>query len=83
MEKITFSQNAKKVNVLELEHCDSSDSDDSWLNTIENPKEKENISALMMVNNCEIHFQLDSGADVNTIQKKYVRKDQTKTAPKN
>lgn len=79
MEKNHFQSQCQKVNVLELEHCDSFDSDVSWLNTIENRKEKkENISALMMVNDCEIRFQLDSGADVNTIQKKYVRKDQVK-----
>lgn len=62
--------------------CDSSDSDDFWLNTIENPKEKENISALMMVNNCQIRFQLDSGAYVNTTQKKYVRKDPVQNCSK-
>lgn len=72
----------QKVNVLELEHRESNDSDDSWLNTIENPKEKEKISALMMVNDCEIRFQLDSGADVNTIQKKYVRKVQIQNCSK-
>lgn len=36
----------------------------------------------MMVNDCEIRFQLDSGADVNTIQKKYVRKDQVENCSK-
>lgn len=36
----------------------------------------------MMVNDCEIRFQLDSGADVNTIQKKYVRKDQVQNCSK-
>lgn len=30
----------------------------------------------MEVNECEVRFQLDSGADVNTIQKKFVRKEQ-------
>lgn len=55
-----FQPQCKRVNVLELEHSDSCVSDDSWLNTIENPKEKKNISALMMVNDCEISFQLDS-----------------------
>lgn len=38
--------------------------------------------ALMMVNDCEIRFQLDSGADVNTIKKKYVRKDQVQNCSK-
>ena len=32
----------------------------------------------MTVNDCEINFQLDSAADVNTIRKKYVKKNQVK-----
>lgn len=36
----------------------------------------------MMVNDCEIRFQLDNGADINTLQKKYVRKDQVQNCSK-
>ena len=32
----------------------------------------------MNVNDCEVRFQLDSAADVNTICKKFVRKDQVR-----
>lgn len=32
----------------------------------------------MNANNCSIRFQLDSGAQTNTIQKKYVRKEQVR-----
>jgi hypothetical protein len=36
------------------------------------------VTALMNVNDCEVRFQLDSAADVNTICKKFVRKDQVR-----
>ena len=37
----------------------------------------------MIVNGCEISFQLDSGADVNTIQQKYVKKEQVVPSTQN
>ncbi|CAC5416287.1 unnamed protein product [Mytilus coruscus] len=62
--------------------------DDCWLNAItghtsENViqaigAESKNISALMNVNDCDVRFQLDSAADVNTICKRYIRKEQVK-----
>ena len=33
----------------------------------------------MQVNGCEVRFQLDSGADVNTICQKFVKKSQVKS----
>ena len=30
----------------------------------------------MNVNNCDIRFQVDSGAQTSTVQRKYVRKEQ-------
>lgn len=81
-ERNHFKSQCKKVSVLETNrNYESDDSGDSWLKTIENPNKKENISALMMVNDCEIRFQLDSGANVNTIQKKYVRRNQVTRGP--
>jgi hypothetical protein len=63
---------------------DDSD-DDCWLNAIDAVSEKyisvveanvdKKVTALMKVNDCEVRFQLDSAADVNTICKKFVRKD--------
>ena len=32
----------------------------------------------MQVNGCEIHFQIDTAADVNTLCQRYVRKQQVK-----
>ena len=37
------------------------------------------VIALMQVNGCEVRFQLDSGADVNTISQKFVKKSQVKS----
>jgi glutaredoxin-related protein len=62
--------------------------DDCWLNAIDAVSEKsvsvvevnvdKKVTALMNVNDCEVRFQLDSAADVNTICKKFVRKDQVR-----
>jgi hypothetical protein len=66
---------------------DDSD-DDCWLNAIDAVSEKSMsvveanvdriVTAPMNVNDCEVRFQLDSAADVNTICKKFVRKDQVR-----
>ena len=62
--------------------------DDCWLNAIDAVSEKsvsvveanvdKKVTAPMNVNDCEVCFQLDSAADVNTICKKFVRKDQVR-----
>ena len=41
------------------------------------------VTALMQVNGCEVRFQLDSGADVNTICQKFVKKSQLNPPPRN
>ena len=54
-------------------------SDSSWLATV-NGNDKERLTALMHVNDYAVRFQLDIGADVNTINKIFVKKDQVKAA---
>ena len=71
-----FQAKCKKIQMLEME-TDSDNSDSSWLATV-NVNDKERLTALMHVNDCAVRFQLDTGADVNTINKKFVRKDQVK-----
>lgn len=73
-----FRIKCKKVHLLGAVGGDSSDSDDLWLNTVINPSNKRTVTAVMEVNDCKIRFQLDSGADVNTICKKYVRREQVR-----
>lgn len=66
------------------EENDSSDSEGSLLNAIDTVSNtpKNTSSALMEINKCDVRFQLDSGADVNTIQKKFVRKEQVRKCSK-
>ena len=37
---------------------------------------KKRATACLKVNNCEVRFQLDTAADVNTIQQRFVKKEQ-------
>ena len=53
---------------------DSDNSDSSWLATV-NVNDKERLTTLMHANDCALRFQLDTGADVNTVNKTLVRKD--------
>ena len=50
-------------------------SDDAYLHSITH-KSDRGIAALLKVNDCDVRFQLDTGADVDTICQQYVRKDQ-------
>ena len=62
------------------------DLDSEWLKSIQVhtvDKDKDNISALMSVNGCDIKFQLDSGADVNTICQRFVKKQQVTPTQQN
>ncbi|CAC5391513.1 unnamed protein product [Mytilus coruscus] len=82
-----FKAKCKKIHSISSTQSDPEE-DDCWLNAItghtsENViqaigAESKNISALMNVNDCDVRFQLDSAADVNTICKRYIRKEQVK-----
>lgn len=79
-----FAAKCKKVNAIGAEGGDvsdvsndsDSDTDEFWLNAVRKPGNKKSVTALLSVNDCEIRFQLDSAADVNTICKRYVKKEQ-------
>lgn len=75
-----FSVKCKKVHLVERNRYDeSSDEDEHWLNAVNSLNCNNNsLTAVMNVNNCDVRFQLDSGAQTNTIQKKYVRKEQVR-----
>ena len=51
------------------------ESNDAWLMAVNGTG--QNVTAVMTVNENPVKFQLDSAADVNTICKKHVRKEQT------
>ncbi|XP_060077956.1 uncharacterized protein LOC132557483 [Ylistrum balloti] len=58
--------------------CEDSDDDNyHWLSAVKS-KPRQNVSACMIVNEQEVRFQLDSAADVNTINQKFVRKTQVR-----
>ena len=72
-----FEVKCKKVHTLETKSNsdESDDSDTNWLATVEVPN-KTCATALMQVNDCDVRFQLDTGADVNTLCQKFVRPTQ-------
>lgn len=72
-----FSVKCQSINLVENEsYSDTTDEDELWLNAVH--ANKTTLTAVMNANNCSIRFQLDSGAQTNTIQKKYVRKEQVR-----
>ena len=70
-----FKIKCKKVNVVNVDDTSDSSDDEYWLNSVKRGSQK-NVKAHMTVNDCDVHFQLDCGAEANTICKRYVRKEQ-------
>ncbi|KAK3770331.1 hypothetical protein RRG08_029984 [Elysia crispata] len=66
-----FKIKCKKIHCL-TEEMDSDN--EAWLNAIGDGKKR--ATACLKVNNCEVRFQLDTAADVNTIQQRFVKKEQ-------
>ena len=67
---------------------DALDEDNLWLSAIEvaavgQDNSQKRVTARMNVNNCEVVFQLDSAADVNTICQRYVKKEQVRPTTQN
>ena len=65
---------------------DEGDADAAWLATVDVnltaiDVNSKHLTAQMIVNECKVQFQLDSGADVNTLCQKYVRKNQVRPTP--
>jgi hypothetical protein len=74
-----FKAKCKKVFLVSQEDdavdCDQ-DLDDAWLKSVGSGGGE--LTAMMHINDCEIRFQLDSAADVNTICKRFVREEQSR-----
>lgn len=67
-----FSVKCQNINLVENEsYSCTTDEDELWLNAVYD--NKTTLTAVMIVNNCSIRSQLDSGAETNTIHQKYVR----------
>ena len=56
----------------------STSSTEEYLHTISKSEERERLTAMLSVNNCDVRFQIDTGADVSTICKRFVRKEQVR-----
>lgn len=57
-------------------YSDTTDEEELWITALHANKTK--LTAVMNVNRCSIRFQLNSGAQSNTIQKEYVRMEQVR-----
>lgn len=67
-----FSAKCQNINLVENEfYSGTTDEDELWLNAVYG--NKTTLTAVMIVNNCSIRSQLDSGAETNTTHQKYVR----------
>ena len=71
-----FKSKCQKVHSLEADEYEDSD-DDPWLKAVKGNL-RDRVIANMIVNDCEIQFQIDSGAQVNTICQKHVKTNQAK-----
>ena len=72
-----FSVKCKKVNLVERNLHNESSDEELWLNVVNSLNcDSNSFTTVMNVNNCDVRFKLDNGAQSNTVQKKYVRKKQ-------
>lgn len=56
---------------------ESDDTDDQWLNAVNTSSfNNYQASAVMKVNDFDVRFQIGSAADINTINQKFVRREQ-------
>ena len=71
-----FKKMCKKVN--SVEQCDTEDDEDEFWLSVVRAEKRSTVTATMTVNNCDVKFQVDTGAEINTINSRYVRKTQVK-----
>ena len=62
-----------------MERCNNSDSEeyDFWLSIVKAEKQSQ-VTATMTINERNVKFQVDTGAEIKTNNQKYVRKSQVK-----
>jgi hypothetical protein len=70
-----FKSVCKKVHAVSENLSDSDD--EFWLQMVESEL-KSKVKAKMLVNDCEVNFQIDTGSEINTINSKFVKKSQRK-----
>jgi len=65
----------RQQKIHEIQDHDQSNDDEAYLNAMKN-EDKRTLTASLYVNNCKVQFQVDTGAEVNIICQRYVRKEQ-------
>ena len=58
-----------KVQMVQEDAKSASSSTEEYLHALKPKKDVERLTALLQVNNCQVRFELDTGANVNTICK--------------
>ena len=67
-----------RVNLVQNEE-NSTSSTEEYLHTVsKSEQERERLTAMLSINNCDIRFQIDTGADISTICTRFVRKEQVR-----
>ena len=72
----------QKINVVEEDDDLSSSEDDAFLHSIQADRRRR-LTALVTMNDCAVHFQIDTGTDVSTICQKVVYQDQVHSCSRN
>ena len=73
-------QNIASVSHDDAEDCGDSDgTDTAWLAAVDTSS--KHLTAQMVVNDCNVQFQLDSAADVNTLCQRFVKREQVRPTP--
>ncbi|RUS87639.1 hypothetical protein EGW08_004624 [Elysia chlorotica] len=75
-----FKKQCRKVHAVAYDGSSESENDEAWLNAVGSGKER--TTAQLRVNGCQVRFQLDTAADVNTIQRKFIKKEQASKTTK-
>ena len=67
-----------RVNVVQNEENSTSSTEEYLYTVNKSEQERKRLTAMLSVNNCDVRFQIDTGADVSTICKRFVRKEQVR-----
>ena len=69
-----FAVKCKRIRNVNLTKEESDSKHKEWLNVVTTNKQR--MTALLLINGMNVRFQVDTGADVNIICQKYVRREQ-------
>ncbi|KAH3836847.1 hypothetical protein DPMN_110223 [Dreissena polymorpha] len=70
---IIFKKKCKKINA--VEECEALPDDEFWFKVVESDR-RSKVKAKLRINELEVSFQIDKGAEIYTIQQRFVKKHQ-------